>query len=421
MSVESNLEFEDEHLERILREYIENEAQVDDEVLPEPVRWPTQDPEPINEYTTEGYMAMAFPALFPTGGADFRDRSQRTDDLGIAEYFEALIRYKDGRFGSHPRYIICYLIDSYHRFLFWALNTKLRSQAQTQGKVFMRKQIGAADLTVADIQDRLNANDKPAFLKTVQRFMEPIVGLAPFWQKHRRNLMAMVDQLESGHIFFTLSAADTHWPDLHRLIEEARAQSTGGPPLAISTLDPEAAQRRRVDNLTNFPQICAAFLHHRVRLFLQVVKKIPGLEYVDYWCRYEWQFRGSGHLHGVLWLMDGPKVSGRDLDCEVEKQELVDFYSKLVYATAPIANHPRPVVNPCQVLLSLHVTSANPFRSQVQRKILTIARTSLNWSTDANVMYVPIPTVFAKNVRMVVRQDTRSVDLGTLRMRGQLL
>src|SRR5947207_9958803 len=291
-------------------------------------------------------MAMAFPTLFPTGRADFRDLSRRADDLGIAEYFEALIRYKDGRFGSHPRYVTCCLTDFDRGFHFWALDTRLRSQAQAQGKVFMRKQIGAANITVADIQERLNANDKPAFLKTVQHFMEPVSGLVPFWQKHHRNLMAMVRQLGCGHIFFTLSAADTHWPDLHRLIKEARAQSTGGPPLDISTLEPEAAQRRRVDNLINFPHICAAFLYHCVHLFLHVVKKIPGLEYVDYWCRYEWQFRGLGHLHGVLWLRDGPKVSGRNLENEAEKQELVDFYSKLVYACAPIVGHPRPAVNP---------------------------------------------------------------------------
>jgi len=102
-------EFEDEQIVRILREYIENEALErltdDDEPVPEPVMWPTQDPQPINEYNTEGYMAMAFPSLFPTGCADFRDRSRRTDDLGLAEYFEALMRYKDGRFGHHPRYI----------------------------------------------------------------------------------------------------------------------------------------------------------------------------------------------------------------------------------------------------------------------------------------------------------------------------
>lgn len=128
MIMESSLELEDEHLDRMLREYIENEAQASadtDEVLSESIRWPTQNPEPINEYITEGYMAMAFPTLFPTDYADFRDRSQRTDDLGIAEYFEALIRYKDDRFDSHPRYIIYYLNDSDRRFLFWTLNIKL--------------------------------------------------------------------------------------------------------------------------------------------------------------------------------------------------------------------------------------------------------------------------------------------------------
>jgi len=107
-----SLDFEDEQIERILQEYIENEMlehlsddDDDDDTVPDPIMWPTQDPQPINEYNTEGYTVMAFPSLFPTGRADFRDRSQRTDDLGLAEYFEALMRFKDGRFGRHPRYI----------------------------------------------------------------------------------------------------------------------------------------------------------------------------------------------------------------------------------------------------------------------------------------------------------------------------
>lgn len=83
----------------------------------------------------------------------------------------------------------------------------------------------------------------------------------------------MVSQLECGYIFFTLSAADTHWPDLHRLIEKARAQSTGVSLLDISILDPDTAQHRRMDNVIHFPHICAAFLHHRFRLFLDVIKR----------------------------------------------------------------------------------------------------------------------------------------------------
>ena len=34
-----------------------------------PVNWPSTSGNPINEFTTEGYMSCAFPTLFPTGAA----------------------------------------------------------------------------------------------------------------------------------------------------------------------------------------------------------------------------------------------------------------------------------------------------------------------------------------------------------------
>ena len=80
----------------------ENNAREVPERENNPIRWPTQDINPINEYTTEGYIAMAFPTLFPHGKADLRDMSGREVEIGIADYFDALLRYKDGRFGSHP-------------------------------------------------------------------------------------------------------------------------------------------------------------------------------------------------------------------------------------------------------------------------------------------------------------------------------
>jgi hypothetical protein len=58
---------------------------------------------PMNEYRTEGYITMAFPTLFPYAKADLRDQSIREQEVETAEYFDALLRYKDGRFGSHPR------------------------------------------------------------------------------------------------------------------------------------------------------------------------------------------------------------------------------------------------------------------------------------------------------------------------------
>lgn len=98
-------EYEDEILERALRDYIVEQTGDFGHAMPmpEPVRWPTPGAEPINEFTTEGYIAMTFPTLFASGEADFRDNTHRVEPLGLAEYFECLLRYKDGRFGRHPR------------------------------------------------------------------------------------------------------------------------------------------------------------------------------------------------------------------------------------------------------------------------------------------------------------------------------
>lgn len=104
---------EDEEIERLLQEFIAEEdgqESLENNAPPaapvDPVRWPTQDLNPINEYTTEGYIAMAFPTLFPRGHADLRDQSRRQAEVHTAEYFDALLRYKDGRFGSHPRHAL---------------------------------------------------------------------------------------------------------------------------------------------------------------------------------------------------------------------------------------------------------------------------------------------------------------------------
>ena len=70
----------------------------------------------------------------------------------------------------------------------------------------------------------------------------------------------MIQQLGSPHLFFTLLAADLHWPDLHRIIEQQRTQNTGTDPLDLNTLDERACYNRRVDSLTKFPHIVAPFL-----------------------------------------------------------------------------------------------------------------------------------------------------------------
>src|SRR5579859_6183210 len=98
---------ENEEIERRLEEMIRSPANTPNNAntSPSPVPWPTVGERPVNEFTTEGYIAMVFPTLFPTGAADSRDAINRREEVKIAEYFKSLLTYKDGRFGSHPRYV----------------------------------------------------------------------------------------------------------------------------------------------------------------------------------------------------------------------------------------------------------------------------------------------------------------------------
>ena len=88
---DSDGDFPDEEFNRLVQELVDDDANLG-AAAAEPIRWPIQEENPINEYTTEGYIAMAFPTLFPYGHADFRDHSQRDTSIKVAECFDALLK-----------------------------------------------------------------------------------------------------------------------------------------------------------------------------------------------------------------------------------------------------------------------------------------------------------------------------------------
>lgn len=90
----------------------------------------------------------------------------------------------------------------------------------------------------------------------------------------------------------TFSAADMQWEDLHQHF------------LGYSTVATEDDHTRRKfiwDMVQNHPHIVAHYLDARFRLFKEHVLR-PFFGYTDEWSRYEWQARGSGHLHCLFWI-----------------------------------------------------------------------------------------------------------------------
>lgn len=114
----------------------------------------------------------------------------------------------------------------------------------------------------------------------------------------------MINQIGSPTLFFTLSAADTKWPDLQRLL-------SNGVAIEMQT------NKQRLENVINNPHTTSLYLHQRFTVFREeVIEKLLGAQ--DYWYKYEWQHRGTAHVHGFLWLQNAPNMDKLDWDNSAE-------------------------------------------------------------------------------------------------------
>ena len=287
--------------------------------------WPTIGGAPINEFTTEGYFSMAFPTLFPTGASDFL--GQRCNQVTIGNYFKHLLMYEDSRFAKHPR------------FRFFALNTEMRWRALQAGRIYIRQHPGDAQLTVDELRDMVGREGE-AFSNRVLHYAASLRGTRQYWFRQRSRLISMVDTLGLPTIFFTHSAADLQWPELAHLI-------------CPEEQDNPAA---RIKAVNENPAIADWFFCHRVQKFLDAFY-LGVLKATDYWLRFEWQHRGSPHVHGVAWLPNAPDVEQLLSSANVPdtlRQEVISYADKTVTTLNPAQSGsadsdtqwPLPVTNP---------------------------------------------------------------------------
>ncbi|KAK3924147.1 Deoxyribodipyrimidine photo-lyase [Frankliniella fusca] len=64
--------------------------------------WPTIGVTPINEFSSPGYISMAFPTLFPYGTGDYSMIDSK--HLKLTDYVDYLMFYEDGRFARDERF-----------------------------------------------------------------------------------------------------------------------------------------------------------------------------------------------------------------------------------------------------------------------------------------------------------------------------
>ena len=186
--------------------------------------------------------------------------------------------------------------------------------------------------------DSNNNQDLETLAQRIARRGAVLPGTRPYWSDASRKLKAQIrdPNCKSPHLFFTVSAADIQWPDLHQHMPAN---------LGVPAENEQEAYRIRMANLNENPAIAAYYFQKRWEIFYEEVVKLQ-LNVVDYWWRFEWQHRGSSHIHGFLWLQDAPSVEDLKLDDDQSVHQFVTFWDPLVSTWNPKPTHPPAPIHP---------------------------------------------------------------------------
>jgi hypothetical protein len=120
---------------------------------------------PIDEVSgNKRIFAMAFPTLYPTGKADYNN--PRIRKVALNDYAQHLMRYKDRRFGQHPRW------------RFFIFNVIMRQRAASAARFYVSKSSGLKDLNRENLSEALETDE--SLLPHIVRQGSCLTGTRPF-------------------------------------------------------------------------------------------------------------------------------------------------------------------------------------------------------------------------------------------------
>ncbi|KAE8743709.1 hypothetical protein FOCC_FOCC009660 [Frankliniella occidentalis] len=131
-----------------------------------------------------------------------------------------------------------------------------------------------------------------------------------------------------------LSTADFHWPEDYKLLG-----------YNVERL----SMKRRSQIIAENPLYFDSYFVLKSRYFVEQCMK-EKFDIKNFWYRYEYQHRGSIHLHGVAWLSNCPDTS--NVDTDKKKQDIIEYFENIITCNNPDVNVRMSGVHPCQIKLS---------------------------------------------------------------------
>ena len=119
----------------------------------------------------------------------------------------------------------------------------------------------------------------------------------------------MIRQLSLPTWFMSLSAADTRWSDLLKML----AKLNNG--VSCTDNDIEGLTWQEKNLVQKDPVTCSRYFDHRVQEFLNTILNSncePIGKLRDFFYRVELQQRGSPHIHMLVWIDNAP-IIGKEL------------------------------------------------------------------------------------------------------------
>ena len=311
---------------------------------------------------TPGYIARAFPKLFPHGTGDFHCGqggrtavNSRHRLLTFSQWGRFVMTWHDGRFARHTR------------FRYWLVDTSLRSMAPQLQHTFLKTHAAAKNYTLQDLEDPVKRRD---LVGQMSRSTSPMAGSVGERRNMRQKLDSMVNQIEAetadqkenggqGRIpggFCTLTCPVYKWQQLFDVVLQSYPSGSPEDPNALEHYTTwksmpfnserkiamrQAFYRLSVDNPAVVQWYCSLKLEMALHLVVDLVSRqlksadVPGFELTkervrnnleqklqtrvsvddasfpdlrhfghvdDYWLSYEWSDGGIIHAHIALWI-----------------------------------------------------------------------------------------------------------------------